>query len=106
MSLPSRDTLLPREQASSDAAERERCELDRSEWVSGSLGGDAELDVGLGLLLRERAEEINLFLAGRLPLVVRLKRALQVRLDVHVERLRLQLRIRRVVHARHRLRRC
>ena len=58
---------------------------------SGSFCGDSELYVCLFLLLGECAEEIDLLLAGRLPLVVRLEGALKVRLDVHIERLRLYL---------------
>lgn len=56
-----------------------------------SLGRDTELHVCLLLLLRESAEEINLLLAGWLPLIVRLESALKVRLDVHIECLRLYL---------------
>lgn len=54
-----------------------------------SLRGDAELDIRFLLLLGERAEEVNLLFARRLPGVVRFESALQMRLDVHVERLRL-----------------
>ena len=56
-----------------------------------SLRGDAELHICLLLLLGESTEEINLLLAGGLPRVVRLEGALEVRLDVHIERLRLYL---------------
>ena len=56
-----------------------------------SLRGDAELNICLLLLLGESTEEINLLLAGRLPRVVRLEGTLEVRLDVHIERLRLYL---------------
>ena len=73
---------------------------------SGSFCGDSELYVCLFLLLGECAEEIDLLLAGRLPLVVRLESALEVRFDIYVEGLRLNLRVGRVVDARHRLRRC
>ena len=57
------------------------------------------------LLLRELTEELDLLLARRFPIIVRLERALQMRLNVHVECLRFQLTVRRVVHARDRLRR-
>ena len=56
---------------------------------SSSLGGNAELCLGFLLLFGQRAEEGNLLCAGWLPLIVRLKCALQVRLDVHIESLRL-----------------
>ena len=52
-----------------------------------SLGGDAELGVRLCLLRCQRPEEVDLVLARRLPLVVRLERALEVSLDVDVESL-------------------
>lgn len=74
-------------------------------WAStgswSSFGGDAELDIGFLLFLGERAEEINLLFAGRLPLVVGLKSALEMRFDVHVERLWLYLRVGRIVDTRH-----
>ena len=57
----------------------------------------------LDLLFGEGAEEVDLLGAGGPPLVIRLERRLEVRLDVHVERLRLQLAVRRVVHTRDRL---
>lgn len=70
-----------------------------------SLGEHVHLlDVFL-LLLGEGAEELDLVLAGRAPLVVDLERALQVLLHLHVERRRLHAHKRRVVNARDRLRR-
>ena len=53
--------------------------------LSRSLGGDSELCLGFLLLFSERTEECNLLRARRLPLIVRLKGALEVRLDVHIE---------------------
>ena len=50
-----------------------------------SLGRDSELDVRFLLFLGKCAEETDLLLAGWLPLVVRFKCALKVRLDVHIE---------------------
>ena len=57
--------------------------------VESSLCRDTELRLGFLLLFGQCAEECNLFCAGRLPLVVRLKCALEMRLDVHIESLRL-----------------
>jgi hypothetical protein len=56
------------------------------------------------LLLGQIAEESDFVLARGFPLVVRLESRLEVRLDVHVEGLGLELRVRRVVHAGHRFR--
>ena len=58
------------------------------------------------LLLRKLTEELDLLLASGFPIIVRLERALEVCLNVHVECLRFQLAIRRIVHARNSLRRC
>jgi hypothetical protein len=58
------------------------------------------------LLLGELTEELDLLLARGFPIIVRLERALQVRLNVHVECLRFQLTVRRIVDARDGLRRC
>ena len=70
-----------------------------------SLGSDAELIALKLLLFSKLTEEIYLVLAWRLPLVVALERALQMRFNINVECLRLQLRIRWVVHSRGSLRR-
>ena len=58
------------------------------------------------LFLGELAEELDLLFARRFPIIVRLECALEVRLNVHVECLRFQLTVRRVVDARDSLRRC
>lgn len=68
-----------------------------------SFCGDAELYPIFDLFLRERAEEVDLLAAWRLPLVVGLEGRLEVCLYVHVERLRLELAVRGVVHSGDRL---
>ena len=57
--------------------------------VGFSLSGDSQLHVRRFLLLSERAEEIDLLFARGFPLVVGLECALEVRLDIDVEGLRL-----------------
>jgi hypothetical protein len=56
----------------------------------------------LPLFLGQGPEEVDLVLAWGLPLIIAFKRRLQVRLIVHIERLRLQLTVRRVIDASHR----
>jgi hypothetical protein len=51
------------------------------------------------LLFGELSEKSDFVFVRWLPLIVRFKRALEVRLDVYVERLGLKLRVRRVVDA-------
>ena len=55
------------------------------------------MDVSLGLFLGEGSEEVDLLLAGCLPLVVGLECVLKMLLDVHIERLGLKLRVWRIV---------
>ena len=74
----------------------------RAGWESFSLGGDAQLVVRSVLLFGQFAEEPDFVLARRFPLVVRLERRFEVRLDVDVEGLGLELRVRWVVHTWHR----
>ena len=69
-----------------------------------SLGSDAKLIALKLLLFSKLTEEIYLVFAWRLPLVIALKCALQMRFNIHIECLRLQLRIRRVVYSRSSLR--
>jgi hypothetical protein len=64
-----------------------------------SLCGDAELLAVFVLLLRQGAEEVDFVLRSRLPLVIRLECRLEVRFDIHIERLRLKLTIGWVVDA-------
>ena len=56
------------------------------------------------LLLGELTEEVDLLLVCGFPIIVRLERALQMSLNVHVECLRFQLTVRRIVDARNSLR--
>jgi hypothetical protein len=53
----------------------------------------------LVLLLGEGAEEVDLVFAGGLPLVICFEGGLEVRFDVHIECLRLELTIGGVVDA-------
>ena len=52
------------------------------------------------LLLCDFTEELDLLLRSRLPVIIRLERRLQMRLNIHVEGLRLELAVRRVVDTR------
>ena len=58
------------------------------------------------MFLGELSEEPNFLLAGWLPLIIRFECALQVRFDIDIKRLRLQMRVRRVIHAWNCLGRC
>lgn len=50
-----------------------------------SLRRNAQLRLGFLLLFGQCAEECDLFCAGRFPLVIRLKCALEMRFDIDVE---------------------
>ena len=50
-----------------------------------SLRGDTKIVSCSELFFSERAEEVDFILAGWLPLIVALKCALEMRLDVYIE---------------------
>ena len=66
-----------------------------------SLGRDSQLFVSLLLLFGQCAEEADFLLARWLPLVVRFECALEMGLNIDIECLRFEARVRRVVDAWH-----
>ena len=71
-----------------------------------SLSWNSQLFGCLCLFLRQFSEETNLLFARRLPLIIGFECALEVSLDIDIERLRLQVRIRWIINTWNCLCRC